>query len=311
MFKPPLVSIGLPTYNGARKLRRSVGSALAQDYPNLELIISDNASEDETRAICEEYAAHDARVRYLRQPSNVGASENFRRVLAESRGEFFMWLADDDWIGPNYVSACAEYLAGRPDCHVACGRVAYYRGDEFSFRDRELNLFEESGAARVLSYYRQTGPNGAFYGLMRRGAMDEAPPLHVLGGDWLFLSHMAFRGKVKTLEDADINRSLEGRSQDVESIARHYGLSDFQKRHIYLFVAASVFKDIAWRAPVFEPLGVPRRWVLASRSTAAVVGDYNLPRWLRPRKLWSDLRARLSLRTRLRLFAQRWLDRGH
>lgn len=311
MDKLPLVSVGLPTYNRAGSLRRAVESVLAQDYANLELVVSDNASDDETRALCEEYRERDRRVRYLRQEVNLGACENFKRVLAESRGEFFMWLADDDWIDSNYVSSCVEFLLARPDCHVVGGRGKYFNGAELCFEDSELNLLQDSGSSRVAAYYGRTGANGLFYGMMRRAAMSGTPPLHVLGGDWLFLAHMAFRGKIKTLSSTSINRSLKGLSQDAESIGRHYGLSDFEKKHLYLYIAATVFKDIAWRSPVFGSLGQPSRWLLACRCSGSIVSTYSLPRWLSVRALFNDLRARLILRTRVKLFIQRWTSKEH
>ena len=66
MSKKPLVSIGLPTYNRATSLGRAVESALTQDYRNIELIVSDNASTDETETLCAEFCRRDSRVRYLR-----------------------------------------------------------------------------------------------------------------------------------------------------------------------------------------------------------------------------------------------------
>jgi glycosyltransferase involved in cell wall biosynthesis len=69
---PPL-TIGLPVYNGQNYLSESLDSLLAQTYPDLELIISDNASVDGTEAICRDYAARDGRIRYVRQQANIGA----------------------------------------------------------------------------------------------------------------------------------------------------------------------------------------------------------------------------------------------
>ena len=92
----PLVSVGLPVYNGERYLREAVDSVLGQTYVNLELVISDNASTDATEAICREYAARDPRVRYHRAERNRGAVWNFNRAFELARGEFFMWQAFDD-----------------------------------------------------------------------------------------------------------------------------------------------------------------------------------------------------------------------
>jgi glycosyltransferase involved in cell wall biosynthesis len=92
----PLVSIGMPVYNGGKTIRAAIDSILAQSYRNLELIISDNASTDDTASICNELTQTDSRIRYVRQVSNLGAVANFSFVLSESVGEFFMWAAADD-----------------------------------------------------------------------------------------------------------------------------------------------------------------------------------------------------------------------
>ena len=77
--RAPRVTIGMPVYNGARTLRDAIDTILAQEFADFELVISDNASTDETEAICREYVAKDARVRYFRNPTNIGAIPNFNR----------------------------------------------------------------------------------------------------------------------------------------------------------------------------------------------------------------------------------------
>ena len=92
----PLVSIGLPVYNGDTSLRAALDCLLAQDYPNIELIISDNASTDTTPKICEEYSQNENRIKYFRSKENHGAIWNFNRVFELSAGKYFMWAAYDD-----------------------------------------------------------------------------------------------------------------------------------------------------------------------------------------------------------------------
>ena len=69
----PLVSIGVPVYNGENYLRQALESITNQTYRNLEILIADNASTDGTEAICREFAARDERIRYHRHPTNLGA----------------------------------------------------------------------------------------------------------------------------------------------------------------------------------------------------------------------------------------------
>src|SRR4029078_4573899 len=104
----PLVSIGIPTYNRGSLLHRSIDSALNQDFENIEIVISDNASTDETPQVCLSYAAKDRRIKYIRQTTNLGPTTNFNEVLKHASGVFFMWLGDDDWIDTSYVRTCVE-----------------------------------------------------------------------------------------------------------------------------------------------------------------------------------------------------------
>src|SRR4051812_17831067 len=101
----PLVSIGIPAYNGAAYLVEALESALAQSYAPIEVIVSDDGSTDDTGAICDQFAAADRRVRYLRARTNLGAVANFRRVLDEAKGTYFTWLAQDDVLSDRqYIS---------------------------------------------------------------------------------------------------------------------------------------------------------------------------------------------------------------
>src|SRR5665648_303497 len=91
----PLVSIGLPVYNGADFVRQSIDSLLSQTFTDFELIICDNASTDNTEQICQAYAAKDPRVHYYRNPRNLGAPGNYNRTVKLSKGKFFKWAAAD------------------------------------------------------------------------------------------------------------------------------------------------------------------------------------------------------------------------
>lgn len=102
----PAVSIGLPVHNGGEFVRKAVESLLAQTFTHFELIISDNASTDNTSEICQEFAARDSRIRYVRQPQNEGAMTNFRFVLDAAAAHYFMWAAADDTWHEDYISRC-------------------------------------------------------------------------------------------------------------------------------------------------------------------------------------------------------------
>ena len=119
----PRVSIGLPVFNGARYLEATARSILDQSYRDLELVISDNASTDETPDICRELAREDPRVRYERVPENVGAAPNYNRLVDLARGEFFKWAPHDDPLAPTLVERFVEEFDARPDASLVYARA--------------------------------------------------------------------------------------------------------------------------------------------------------------------------------------------
>ena len=162
-------------------LERAVRSVLVQEGTELEIIVSDNASTDGTRDLCEELSAADPRIRILRHPTDIGAEANFRAVLDDARGPLFMWLADDDWIDPGYIAECAAVLDQNPDHVVACGRGRYYRGGEPAFAERPVNLLARSESRRLLGFYRTVTMNGPIYGVIRRERLLELPSRKAVG----------------------------------------------------------------------------------------------------------------------------------
>ena len=98
----PLVSIGMPVYNSEKHIRRALNSLLAQDYNNFELIISDNASTDNTALFINEYAVRDKRIRFSVTSHNLGVINNFIKVLTMAQGKYFMWASGHDLWQKNY-----------------------------------------------------------------------------------------------------------------------------------------------------------------------------------------------------------------
>lgn len=109
----PLVSVGIPTFNRVAGLKRTLANIAAQKYRNLEIIVSDNCSPNsESEIVVREFMQNDARISYYKQPVNLGAWKNFQFVLEKSRGEYFMWAADDDEWEENFVTQCLANISG-------------------------------------------------------------------------------------------------------------------------------------------------------------------------------------------------------
>ena len=104
------VTVGLPVCNGANYLAAAIDSILAQTYADFDLLISDNASTDDTEEICRAYASKDRRIRYIRQPRNLGAAANYNFLARICETPYFKWAAHDDLLAPGFLAACVDVL---------------------------------------------------------------------------------------------------------------------------------------------------------------------------------------------------------
>ena len=128
MSAAPRLTVGLPVYNGARYVAQSLDALLGQSYSDFELIISDNASTDETAEICRDYTARDPRVSYFRQPRNIGLAPNHNFVADKARGDLFKWAAGDDLYGRDLLKLCVEALDENPQVVLAHSWTAMIDG---------------------------------------------------------------------------------------------------------------------------------------------------------------------------------------
>ena len=259
MDRSPLVTIGIPTYNRAALLERAARSALDQDYARIEVVVSDNDSADATEETLRRLAADD-RLRYERQESNLGHARNFARVFEMASGELFMWLSDDDWLDPGYVSACVARLVDDPTLSLVWGRARYFRDGDLVMDERRIDLLSRSAASRVLKYFWRVNLNGPMYGVMRREQLARVPFRELLAGDWLLVGAIAAAGRVLTVDEAHINRSMAGLSSDAEGLASgEFALRGFRARNPHIWIAWTLLREVGRADPGFGPVGGPLR----------------------------------------------------
>jgi glycosyltransferase involved in cell wall biosynthesis len=195
----PRVSIGLPVYNGATLLPRALDSVLAQDFTDFELIISDNASDDATREICSHYARQDPRIRYVRQPTNVGLVANFDRVVDLAAGEFFKWVPHDDWWHPTYLRRCLDELDANPAAVLCSTGVVIVDGAATPIGSwtPEADLTSPNPATRFHRLIWSLGETHAVFGLIRTPALRRTELLQsYLGSDRVMLAELALLGPI-------------------------------------------------------------------------------------------------------------------
>jgi glycosyltransferase involved in cell wall biosynthesis len=272
----PLLSVGIPAYERPGELERAARSALAQDLGDIEVVVSDDASPDlEVARVGERLAREDPRLRFARQPRNLGHAANYRWVLEHARGEYFMWLSDDDWLDRAYARRCLEALRAGSGGVLVAGLARYHREGEHVVDERPTDLTSTRPAARVARYFWRVNMNGSLFGVARREDLVATPFREVVGGDWLLVAALAARGTVRTLPDVHVHRSLAGLGGDPERLARSFGMRGLLARQHHLWVAGNVLREVGWRDPAYAHL--PRRARLAAGTLSAVAVVLRFP----------------------------------
>jgi glycosyltransferase involved in cell wall biosynthesis len=205
----PTVTVGLPVYNGGQHVAQCLDSWLAQEFEDFEVIVSDNASEDGTEAICREYASRDPRIRYHRNASNLGAAANTNRVFGLASGKYFKLSGHDDWFSPKLLSHCVEVLENRPDV-VVC----YWLETIVDSRDDVLRAYDESqrfavDSPRASERFHEwlwsfvSGARGdPIYGMIRTEVTRTVRPLYPgFQSNFVYLAELSLQGPWHTVPE--------------------------------------------------------------------------------------------------------------
>jgi glycosyltransferase involved in cell wall biosynthesis len=240
----PRVSIGLPVYNGDAFIAEAIRSFQAQSFDDFELIVSDNASTDDTQDIVREFSSTDPRIRYLRSETNVGANRNFNRTYYFATGTYFKWAAHDDVVEPTFLERCVSVLDDDPSVVLAHSRTSYIGSDGEPLRPlargylgadgfvERLALDDSVSAALgsgdpAVRFDAVVNRMSVFYdvfGLGRTEAFGNTLLLRqYYGADKIFLAEMALLGRIVRVPEVLFKRrcheSASTRNADLEGLA--------------------------------------------------------------------------------------------
>lgn len=284
----PRIMVGVPTYNRAQRLVRAIRSIQASEYPNIAILIADNASADDTPEVAAELARQDPRIRYIRHADNRGPVANLKYCWDQCREPYFMWLADDDVVDPGYMVRCIEALEQDRSLVLVSGVPFYRRLDGSLYPGVPTNLLDARPAVRVLQYFRAVADNGVLYGVYRRDALELCELKRHLGHDWMWLAEVASCGRVRTLESTQLTREdswseAGSRREYFRRVVKVLGLPKFVARMPTLTIAAAVVHGIGMdsrafgRMPGLERIAVA---VIAAGLLGARGGYSQMRGWL-------------------------------
>jgi glycosyltransferase involved in cell wall biosynthesis len=228
----PRVSIAVPVFNGDNYIAEAMESVLAQSYGDFEVIISDNGSTDSTEEICRRYVERDPRVHYYRSDVNRGVYWNFRRALEPAQGGYFMWLAHDDKLAPEFLKQCVAALDRDPDVVLSYPKAIDIdeQGRHLVYKEQDLNAGAGTANERFRELIRMDHNCEAIFGLMRMSVLKK---IRVFGdfadADRVMLAELALHGPYSQVpEFLFLHREHPLRTTNV------YPLSRFRRTAILL-----------------------------------------------------------------------------
>lgn len=222
MTAPPLVTLGVPVYNGERHLAKALDSLLAQDMPDFRLVISDNASTDRTAAICQEYVARDRRVTYVRNETNLGAAANYNRLLQLATTPYFKWASADDVCEPQLLRRCLEVLEARPEVVLAYPKTVLIGEDDEFLRNHEdrLHMPFPDPAERLRHFATRRWLCNACFGLIRTDVLRRTALVRpYVSSDIALLAELALAGQFHEVPERLFRRRVADSSCGLGSLS--------------------------------------------------------------------------------------------
>jgi len=234
----------LPVYNGERYLEEALKALLSQTFEDFEIIISDNASTDQTEQICRRYAAQDGRIRCCRNAHNLGAAPNFNRTVELARGEYFQWACYDDLWLPEWLERCVEVLDRDPSVVVCHSLTRIIDGKGSTIRDFRHHLVKPTAGPPPTAgapdpeerFNRMIYERGCYpvFGLMRLSALRQTRGIEPYAhGDGVLLARLALLGRYHEIpEFLFLNRDHPESSDRVAKPEYHSYAAWFDTRKI-------------------------------------------------------------------------------
>lgn len=216
-----LVTIGIPIYNEEKYLEQTIGSAINQDFKDIEIVICDNASTDGSVEIIKKYADLDKRIIPIYKENNTGPLGNFHCLLDNTRSKYFVLLGAHDLFLPNYIHEAVAFLESNPDYVMAYPQSKLVDGneDKLGYRDSDIDTFGLDVGQRM----KKTAANlfwcTCFHGVFRTDIVRKLPTLQIRGSDHLFLYAAAYHGHIHFIQKLGILRR-ESRQETPEMIEK-------------------------------------------------------------------------------------------
>jgi glycosyltransferase involved in cell wall biosynthesis len=270
--------------------------AIAQTYPHLEIIVSDNCSTNPAvERVVRELMSKDPRIKYIRQPKNIGSFNNYKFLLSQASGEYFAWACDDDSREPEYIESCLREFerwktpiivnSYSQRCDRDTGKVIAL--------DKGCTTIGMRPYRRYIQYIstiytEQAAITDINYGVMKRTelvtAMQDTP--NIPGWDHVLLSRLALSGEFYTIPTVLMESAPAGLSANPNNVVKTQQVSDSKSATMPVWVRQTYQQRTIWNS---QYLNIFEKWYLSLWSYIYYFTTHGLKMWLKG--LFPDLYA--------------------
>ncbi|MBX7242075.1 MAG: glycosyltransferase family 2 protein [Bacteroidia bacterium] len=234
----PSVTIGIPVYNEGKYITETLLSAVNQSYPELKILVSDNASTDNTLEEIRKVADRFPNITVVSQPGNIGATNNFEYVMQNAGTEYFCWLGGHDILHPDFIQKAVNAFLS--DSSLS---LTYPESQAIDEKGNPLNTFPNSKidtsnlsfAAGPVKVLKNLGACTAIHGLYKTHQIKKYKIKEIVGADGAVLYYISLMGKLKSLNEILYFRR-EVRKESADQIMKRYneyGLMNRSKTNPY------------------------------------------------------------------------------
>jgi GT2 family glycosyltransferase len=221
-----ILTVGVPLCNSGNAVSAVLRNIQAQTYRGLSVIVSDNASSDDTRDHLRQASPLDIEIRVRYQPERLNAFAHFRRLISECETEYFALHAHDDAWNERFLEDCVEALAGNPQATLAVPSVRTLPTQLDTGKKSKTPFSATENYSSPRMYLRTVSHNSAFYGVFRSGLLKQALRGEdtYWGSDIVTIARLLSRGPAIRVPTAVLARGLGG-----ESARRWRNLNDYNR----------------------------------------------------------------------------------
>lgn len=268
----PKVTVGIMAYNEEKYLSQAIESILKQlDFSDYEILISDNASEDKTGQIAQEYADKHKNIRYVRHPQNLGALNNFNSLVKNAQGKYFVLAGAHDLWSPNFLFSLVQALDLDPQAVIAYAPTIWI--DEDGKHLNKPTGFIDTSGSNVVERFNMVmwGNQHAMYGLYRLDALRRTRlQLSIIGSGAVMLGELAIEGTFIVFPEATWYRRMNRQPETRQKRLQRYSQVLFSKPRRLILPH--------WQIPIAYFTGVlrsktslPTRLLLIMSATTSLI----------------------------------------